>query len=178
MTWLGDDRLPRRTVFGVFAAAGVAATVFRGFGRVGSRLLSRERAERAGLLRPRRAGREVREWMGEIRPGARVGAATVIAVHDLHYGAIPVRLRLDDGYEFQVDVLARGTTAGIASTRTATLHLANRADGSEPTHEGAGLATMELGRLLAERDVAGRQAPALLTHDGRLARFPHGRFAA
>ncbi|MCU1282582.1 MAG: hypothetical protein JWM53_6128 [bacterium] len=115
------------------------------------------------------AGAEVRALFGNLRPGTRLGPFHVVAVHGVHRGAIPVVLAAGER-SFQVDVLRRGATCGIASSRSLTVFLANRGSGRNATDEQQGLGAMALAAALHRRELAGAPLPALLSFDERAQR--------
>ena len=173
------SQMSRRTAMAIVGAAGILSAVLprRVARALGPALAKQPQAGLPrGANRARLAGQEVRAYFGRLTPGTRVGDATIAAVHDVHFGAIPVVLRLAGGRTVQVDVVRRGAGPSIASSSLASLQLVNRADGVSATDESAGLATMALARALAEREAQGAQLPALMTHAERSSRFPRGRF--
>jgi hypothetical protein len=110
--------------------------------------------------------------------GVALGRWTVVAVHPVHFGAVPVVLATDDGRRYQVDVLARdpGGPAGVANTERLSLFVANHGDGRTATDEEQGLGAMALAEHLRSREAAGWSAPSLLTLDERATQYPEGAF--
>jgi hypothetical protein len=110
--------------------------------------------------------------------GAILGRWTVVAVHPVHFGAVPVVLATAEGLRYQVDVLARDPNgpAGVADTDRLSLFVANHGDGRTATEEEQGLGVMALAEHLRAREQAGWTAPALLTLEQRAAQYPEGAF--
>lgn len=110
--------------------------------------------------------------------GAAIGRWTVVAVHPIHCGAVPVVLATEDGRRYQVDVLARDPEgpAGVANTGQLSLFVANHGDGRTATDEEEGLGAMALAGHLGAREAGGWTAPSLLTLQQRAAQYPEGAF--
>lgn len=114
-----------------------------------------------------------------IEPGQTIDRWTVVRVHPLHLGAVPVVLATADGKRYQVDVLARDPAGpeGVASTERLSLFVVDTqaspgTDGQRPTDEEQGLGAMVLARALT-----GEPAPeGLLTLAERQRRHPRGAF--
>ena len=109
--------------------------------------------------------------------GANIGDYSVVAVHEVHHGAIPVILENANGRRFQVDVMRRlaGSPEAPASTHALSFYLANEGNGSKKSREALGLGAMALASAVAVR---GGAIPAeLLSMTERSARFPGGNFA-
>jgi hypothetical protein len=109
------------------------------------------------------------------QPGQRVGPCTIVAVHPLNHGGVPMVLETSSGRRYQVDVLARDPSGpdGVATTARLSLFVANGGDGRTDTDEEQGLGAMALAELLRHSDRAAAPLPALLTlaqrsreHDG------------
>ena len=117
--------------------------------------------------------------MGELGPGVAVGRWTIIAVHPVRHGALPIVLAGEDGARYQVDVLARDPAGAlaVANTETLSLYVANRGDGGTPTDEGQGLGAMALARALAKREATGARLAGLSTFSERASKNPDGSFA-
>ena len=120
----------------------------------------------------------VRAMFGRLGPGDVVGTCTIVSVHDVLMGAVPVVLETRRGHRFQVDVLRRDlgkrSPAGVANTRAYSLYLSNGGSGGTKTREEIGLGVMALASALRGRAAA---APGeLLTLRERHARFPEGWF--
>ncbi|MEI8256484.1 MAG: hypothetical protein WCJ30_12490 [Deltaproteobacteria bacterium] len=122
-----------------------------------------------------------RALFAPILADGRVGGCTLVAVHAVKMGAIPVVLAAAGGTQFQVDVLRRDAQVDangvrVAGSLTAVLH--NRGAGGDPTHEEQGLGVMALLEVLSAREAAGAAVPALLTLRERNVRFPRGVLSA
>ena len=112
-----------------------------------------------------------------LHSGAELGDYSVVAVHEMHLGAIPVVIENASGRRFQVDVMRRvaGSPAAPASTNALSFYLANEGNGSKKSREVLGLGAMALASAVAVR---GGTIPAeLLSMTERNARFPGGNFA-
>src|SRR5437879_2753991 len=81
------------------AGAGVAL--------VGGRIGAAKAGERPAGTRAAgtRANRQVRDFFGDVKPGAKIGRCTILRVHGILAGAVPVILRTETGERFQVDVI-------------------------------------------------------------------------
>lgn len=110
--------------------------------------------------------------------GSAIGRWTVVAVHPVHCGAVPVVLATADGHRYQVELLARDPSGpeGVANTDALSLFVANQGDGRTATDEEQGLGAMALAEHLRAREVAGWAAPSLLTLAQRSAQYPDGAF--
>jgi hypothetical protein len=112
-------------------------------------------------------------------PGQPLERWTVVRVHPVHLGAVPVVLETEAGQRYQVDVLARDPAGpdGVASTETLSLYVVDvqaerRTDGNRPTDEEQGLGAMVLAQALR-----GQAPPAgLLTLAQRQQQHPRGSF--
>jgi hypothetical protein len=112
-------------------------------------------------------------------PGQRLERWTVVRVHALHFGAVPVVLETESGKRYQVDVLARDPSGpeGVASTEAMSLYVVDmqadrQSDGSRPTDEEQGLGAMVLAQALrTEVPPSG-----LLTLAERQQQHPRGAF--
>ena len=122
---------------------------------------------------------ELRGFLGPLTAGTQLDRWTVVAVHPVRNGALPITLADAAGEQFQVDVLRRDGSAdgvnGIATTDTLSVFLLNGGNGSVSTHEEWGLGAMSLASALRQRE-GEAQSPALLTWRERAARFPRGVF--
>lgn len=135
-------------------------------------------------------GAMARGWIGgtggpeasafaSLEPGQVLDRWTVVRVHPLHLGAVPVVLETQSGRRYQVDVLARDPAGpeGVASTEALSLYVVDvqaerGSDGQRPTDEEQGLGAMVLARALH-----GEAAPAgLLTLAERQRQHPRGSF--
>jgi len=112
-------------------------------------------------------------------PGQPLGRWTVVRVHPLHLGAVPVVLETESGRRYQVDVLARdpGGPEGVASTEALSLYVVDvqadrQTDGSRPTDEEQGLGAMVLAQALQDEAVP----TGLLTLAERQQQHPRGSF--
>ena len=109
----------------------------------------------------------------DLQPGAKLATGRVVAIHPVHYGAIPVVLETDGGSRFQVDVMARDPkVAAPAQTDKLSLFVVNAGDGDTATDEAQGLSAMALAAALRERNVDQASLPELLTMSERAARYP------
>lgn len=117
--------------------------------------------------------------LGAIEAGQTIDRWTIVRVHPVHLGAVPVVLATASGQRYQVDVLARdpGDPRGVASTEHLSLFVvdtkaSSSSDGGRPTDEEQGLGAMVLAQALAD------QAPptGLLTLHERQRRHPRGAF--
>ena len=119
-----------------------------------------------------------RALFAPIQANGRVGDCTIVCVHAVKMGAIPVVLATAGGVRFQVDVLRRDTSAaainGIRSAGSLTAALHNEGVGDNRTREIEGLGAMALLNALTARESAGVALPALLTLRERTQRFPRG----
>ena len=122
---------------------------------------------------------EAAALFAELGPGTRLDRWTIVAVHPVRHGALPVVLRAGDGAPYQIDVLSRDSAGppGVAQTRALSLFVVNRGDGDTPTDEEQGLGAMALAQALAEREAAGASLPTLSTFAERQAEHPDGAFA-
>lgn len=119
----------------------------------------------------------VQGLFGDLTPGQRLDRWSIVAVHAVRFGAIPVVLEGVDGSRFQVDVLRRDVAfPGVGNTEGLSVFVANRGNGSIPTPEDEGLGAMALAQALHQREQAGATAPALLTLSERQVRFPGAPF--
>lgn len=135
-------------------------------------------------------GFAARGWLGgaagagpsafpSLAPGQPLDRWTVVRVHPVHLGAVPVVLATESGQRYQVDVLARDPAGpeGVASTDALSLYVvdvqaARESDGSRPTDEEQGLGAMMLAQALH-----GEAPPAgLLTLAERQRQHPRGSF--
>ncbi|MCA9704588.1 MAG: hypothetical protein KDK70_01925 [Myxococcales bacterium] len=112
-------------------------------------------------------------------PGTSLSRWSVVRVHPLHLGAVPVVLATEQGRRYQVDVLARDPQgpSGVAQTDRLSLFVVNSpehsgGDGERPTDEEQGLGAMVLAQALVHQ-----AAPAgLLTLRECQRQFPRGAF--
>ena len=113
--------------------------------------------------------------LGAIAAGAKLDRWTVVAVHPVRFGAIPVVLQTHKGRRYQIDILARDPDGppGVANTERFSLYIANQGNGDSPTDEDEGLGAIALGRALADHEARATTLPELLTlaqrnakHDG------------
>lgn len=112
--------------------------------------------------------------------GQRLDRWTVVRVHPIHLGAVPVVLSTQGGETYQVDVLARDPAGpqGVANTDRLSLFVVNSSrhhdpDGRRATDEEQGLGAMVLARSLATEPTP----TGLLTHSQRRQQHPDGAFA-
>lgn len=109
--------------------------------------------------------------------GAKVGRWTIVQVHALRHGAVPVVLQPEGGERYQVDVLKADVDGpqAVAATDVFALFVSNRGAGNTPTDEHQGLGAMALARHLESEAI---EAPSgLLTFAERAAKHPDGSFA-
>ena len=126
---------------------------------------------------PTGPGAEVDRLLGGLHPGSPIPGGTVVAVHSVRMGAIPLVLRSRHGDTFQVDILARDRARpALAETAHLALCIANRGDGSRRTDELHGRMVKALAARLAQIEARGARSPALLTLAQRVATYPAGRF--
>lgn len=104
---------------------------------------------------------EVDALFGPIGAGTRVGDATIVAVHGVRHGAVPVVLE-QDGRRFAVEVFREedGGAPPIVRAAGLALFLVNDGTGHTPTVETNGLAVVALGRALAARRGSGAPMPS------------------
>lgn len=124
------------------------------------------------------ASPEVLALFGGLNAGSKVGQWTIVAIHSVHLGAIPVILAAADGTKFQVDVFRRDTSAkaakGVAETAKLAFFVSNKGSGSTRTDETQGLGAMALAAAIQKSG----SAPAnLLTLRERHLQFPGGGYA-
>jgi hypothetical protein len=135
-------------------------------------------------------GMAARGWLGRasedepvafaaLAPGQQLGRWTVVKVHPVRLGAVPVVLATETGQRYQVDVLARDPAGpeGVARTEALSLFVVDvqaspETAGSRPTDEEQGLGAMALAQALR-----GEAPPAgLLTLEQRRQQHPRGAF--
>lgn len=171
-TWTVDRRR-FLTAVGVGSAAAVVL-------RRSDGLAARVRGPGAGAA-PTSSRSAVDDLVGDLRPGSRLGRWTVVAIHAVTLGGIPVVLEDAGGLRFQVDVLGRDRSpdapAAVADTEHLSVYLCNLREGPERTDEERGLGAMALAAHLEERERAGAAIPALVTLRERLRLHPRGAFA-
>lgn len=117
--------------------------------------------------------------LSSIEAGQTIDRWTVVCVHPLHLGAVPVVLATATGKHYQVDVLARDPSGpeGVANTERLSLFVVDTqavpsSDGQRPTDEEQGLGAMVLAQALT-----GETPPeGLLTLPERQRQFPQGAF--
>jgi hypothetical protein len=107
-------------------------------------------------------------------PQQNIGGWTIVAIHRVRFGAVPVVLEDARGERFQVDILRRDsrpdTPDGIGNTDTFSVYLSNRGDGGKATREEHGLGALALAKALGDGEV---EVPDdLLTFAERRARHP------
>lgn len=184
----GIDR--RRFIKGVGIAAGVVTLGLRRKARAKSAAVDAAAAPvaPAATAAGRRAipayqgpppDEAVLALFGNLRAGSRLGPYTIVAIHGVHLGAIPVMLRAPRGDQFQVDVLKRGAgPSGVGNSKRLSVFLANGGDGRRPSGNEHGLGAMALAAALSRREAAGTRLPSeLLTFGERAVQHPRGIFA-
>lgn len=136
-------------------------------------------------------GLAARGWLGgasgegepsafaSLAAGRRLDRWTVVRVHPVHLGAVPVVLATEAGQHYQVDVLARDPAGpdGVATTPALSLFVVDvqaspDSDGKRPTDEEQGLGAM----MLAQALQAEAPPPGLLTLAQRQQQHPRGSF--
>lgn len=117
------------------------------------------------MSRGRTRARDLGPVFAVATPGQRVGPCTIVAVHPLSHGGVPVVLETSSGRRYQVDVLARdpGGPDGVGTTERLSLFVANGGDGRTDTDEEQGLGAMALAELLRSGDRPEAPLPALMT---------------
>lgn len=132
----------------------------------------------AGVHRWRDSSGPDTATLADLARGTVIDRWTVVAVHDVTLGAIPVVLATAKGEHFQVDVMARDPDGprGVAETEHLSLYVQNRGDGRTATEEEQGLGAMSLAAVLRAREADGARTPALLTLNERHRRHPDGAF--
>jgi len=166
-------------IAGATAAAGLASTISVGAEEVDN-LIGRPGRDdphdpaqlHLSIHRPPSAA--VLELLGDVRAGAMLAGSTVVSVHDLRMGTVPVVARNPSGRLFQIDIMARGNHGGVASNESHELFLVHGREGVA-SEESEARAAVELARRLAPSAACTRVA--LLTRAERTARFPRGAFA-
>ena len=110
------------------------------------------------LLRPLEAGSRFAKW-------------TVAQVDPLVDGAISVKIRSDEQHTFDLEIMARDTSALAqkppAQTGKFAIFVVNGGDGWSPTREEQGLAAMTLAKIV-EKNESAVELPGLLTHAERI----------
>ena len=125
-----------------------------------------------------KAGPDVAAYFGDVAPGAQIGRWKVVAVHDVHMGAVPVVLATRAGKRFQVDVLRKDAQGprGVGETGSVALFVSNGGRGSLRTSEEQGRGVLALAAALAIREQHGARAPNLLSHADRSQQHPNGGY--
>ncbi|MEM6956916.1 MAG: hypothetical protein AAF645_14575 [Myxococcota bacterium] len=139
----------------------------RGFFR--GAVLGAAAASASGSARADASSTGVRSVVGTTFAGATCLSA------ERHLGAVALILEDEAGHRFQIDVLAaeEGGPESVATAGSLALFLANRGDGSTPSHEGHGAALLALAEWC---DEAGLSAEGLLTWRARQRAHPRGAF--
>jgi len=126
------------------------------------------------------ANQSVLELFSPLKAGSKVYDWTIVAIHGVHLGAVPVIMEDKTGDRFQVDVCLKDNASGaphaVASTSRLSFFLANSGDGSTPSDEVHGLGAIALATLLSRRE-SGGTPEGLLTLRQRMASFPDGGYA-
>jgi hypothetical protein len=126
------------------------------------------------------ASQSVLELFAPLKKGSKVYDWTVVAIHGVHMGAIPVILQDGSGDRFQVDVCLKDNASGaphaVASTSHLSFFLANSGDGRTPSDEVHGLGAIALATVLSRRESNGTP-PGMLTLRQRSLSFPDGGYA-
>lgn len=112
----------------------------------------------AQLLRPLAAGSRFAKW-------------TVAQIDPMVGGAVSVKIRSDEQHTFDLEIMARDTSALAqkppAETAKFAVFVVNGGDGWSPTREEQGLAAMTLAKIVEKNEHAVELA-GLLTHAERL----------
>ena len=125
------------------------------------------------------AGQAVLDLLRPLRPGSRLYGWTVVSIHDVHMGAIPVILQDAFGRKFQVDICRKDELGprAVADTERFSLFLANSGNGRTPSDESHGLGAIALATVLSRREQRGLPS-GVMTLRERSRRFPNGSYAA
>jgi len=114
----------------------------------------------AQLLRPLEAGSRFAKW-------------TVAQIDPLVDGAVSVKIRSDEQHTFDLEIMARDTSALAqkppAQTAKFAIFVVNGGNGWSPTREEQGLAAMTLAKIVEKNEHA-VELSGLLTHAERLRR--------
>jgi hypothetical protein len=136
--------------------ASLAATPANAADREAAQVAMRERI--AQLLRPLEAGSRFAKW-------------TVAQIDPMVGGAVSVKIRSDEQHTFDLEILARDTSALAqkppAETEKFAVFVVNGGDGWSPTREEQGLAAMTLAKIVEKNEHA-VELHGLLTHAERL----------
>jgi hypothetical protein len=169
-------KLTRRTFLTVAGAgAGVVAA-----GAVASVAMKGGSGDRTAPPAPvPEASAEVRALFGDLAGGGKVEDWTVVRVHGVYYGAIPVVLATASGTKFQVDVMRRDPNGpeGVGNTPSLSLFVSNKGDGAKQTTEDHGLGAIALAEALAAREQTGAPIPPVVTLAQRHEKFPDGVYS-
>lgn len=110
------------------------------------------------LLAPLAAGKQLARW-------------TIVSIDPIANGAVRVKVATADQHMFDIELLARDTTAHAqrppAETQRHAVFVVNGGDGWTPTHEEAGLAAMTLAQVI-ERNEGTVRLSGFLTHAERI----------
>lgn len=129
-------------------------------------------AEREAAYRPIAAMRaRIAQLLRPLEEGSRFAKWTVAQVDPLVDGAISVKIRSDEQHTFDLEILARDTSALAqkppAQTEKFAIFVVNGGDGWSPTREEQGLAAMTLAKIV-EKNEAAVEISGLLTHAERI----------
>jgi hypothetical protein len=115
--------------------------------------------------------------LSDLGPGTAIDTWTIVAVHPITHGAIPIVLEAEDGERFQVDVMAKDPSfPAVGESEHFSVFVANAGDGRQATDERHGLGAMALAAALREREIGGAPLPELWTMAERTARAEGGTF--
>lgn len=116
------------------------------------------REQIAQLLRPLEAGSRFAKW-------------TVAQIDPIVDGMISVKIRSDEQHTFDLEIMARDTSALAqkppAETAKFAIFVVNGGDGWSPTREEQGLAAMTLAKIVEKNEHA-VDLPGMLTHAERI----------
>ncbi len=116
------------------------------------------RGQIARLLNPLTAGSRLAKW-------------TVAQIDPLVGGAVSVKIRSDEQHTFDLEILARDSSALAqkppAETEKFAVFVVNGGDGWSPTREDQGLAAMTLAQIVRKNEQT-VELPGLLTFAARL----------
>jgi hypothetical protein len=114
-----------------------------------------------------------------LRANEQIGRWTIVEVHAVRFGAVPVILEDSEGERFQVDVLQRDgrpdSPVGVGQTDTLAVYLSNRGDGDTATREEHGLGAIALAAALDGREA--QMPEGLLTFAERAAMHPRAAYS-
>jgi hypothetical protein len=175
-------RINRRAFLGtvVVAAGAAGATAGQRLAAPSSAVATRTAKSRAAEAMLRRCAAAAPVANAATLPMASalvlpISDVRVVAVHPVHFGALPVILEHGDA-RFQVDVFRRDSSgaAGVVETEELSLFIRNGGDGSADTGRTRELGARALGIALEQHGAAASLGAALLTFRQRSQQFPGG----